>query len=123
MATRYVRAAIPAVAAGAKSGAIPVPSFDDNIPRKLVGFLSTNQVKLQHAILDVAGRVFADLDGGMNAQQRDFIPLDQDFPGGVQFSFNFANDSAAPLAANTDSVVLKYMTTGGIGSIPGVPSA
>jgi hypothetical protein len=123
MAIRYVRAAIPGVAAGAKSGAIAVPSFDDNINRKLIGYLSTNQVKLEHVILDVAGRVFADLDGGLNAQQRDFIDLDQDFPAGVQFSFNFANDSAGALAGNVDCIVLKYQTQQGIGGIPGVSSA
>lgn len=112
MPTRYVRFAIPAVAAAARTGPTNVPSFDDAAPRKLVGYLATNQTKLIHVQLDVAGRVFADLDGGVQAQQRDWIPLDQDFPVGVFLSVNVINDSAGGLAAATDAIVLKYVTTG-----------
>jgi len=118
MARRYVRFSIPAVAAGAKSGATAVPTFDDSVPRRLTGILSTNQTKLIHTIVDVAGRVIADIDGGVMAQQHDFIPLDQDYPVGVSLSVNVANDSAGALAVNTDAIVLRYETGG-----PMVPSA
>lgn len=121
MAIRYVRFQIPAVAAGARSGPTNVPTFDDNAPRTLRGYLSTNQTKLIHTQVDVAGRVFADLDGGVQAQQRDFIPLDQAYPLGVLFSVNVINDSAGPLAVNTDALVLKYETTGPVVAPPTVP--
>lgn len=123
MPTRYARFAIPAIAAGASTGATAVPTFDDQVPRKLVGFLMTNQTKLIHVQLDAAGRVFADLDGGIMAQQRDFIPLDQDYPVGVALSVNILNASAGALAVNTDALVLKYTTTGAAIPTPGVPNA
>ncbi len=123
MPTRYVRFAIPAIAAGAATGATAVPTFDDQIPRKLVGILSTNQTKLIHTQVDAAGRVFADVDHGVMAQQRDFIPLDQDYPVGVQLSVNVINASAGALAASTDALVLKYQTAGSAIPTPGVPNA
>lgn len=121
MATRYVRFAIPAVASLARTGPTNVPTFDDNAPRKLVGYLSTNQTKLIHTQIDVAGRVFADLDGGLQAQQRDWIPLDQDYPLGVLISVNVINDSAGALAVSTDAIVLKYTTSGQQVAPPQVP--
>lgn len=123
MPTRYARFAIPAVAAGAASGTTAVPTFDDQIPRKLVGFLMTNQTKLVHVQLDAAGRVFADLDGGIQAQQRDFIPLDQDYPVGVSLSVNVLNGSAGALVAGADAIILKYTTQGAAIPTPGVPNA
>lgn len=112
MATRYARFAIPAIAAGARTGPLNVPTFDDASPRRLVGFLMTNQTKLIHVQIDVAGRVIADIDGGVQAQQRDWIPLDQDYPVGVFLSVNVINDSAGALAVATDAIVLKYQSTG-----------
>lgn len=121
MAIRYVRFAIPAVAAGGRTGPTNVPSFDDNAPRQVVGYLSTNQTKLIHAQLDVAGRVYADLDGGVQAQQRDWIPIDQQYPAGVAISVNVINDSAGALAVSTDAIVFKYITTGPVVAPPTVP--
>ncbi len=105
---RYVRLPIPAIVAAARTNPTNVVSFDDAKRRKLLGFLMTNQTKLIHVQLDVAGRVFADLDGGVQAQQRDFISLDQDFAEGIIFSVNVINDSAGALAANVDALILKY---------------
>jgi|SRR5579859_418078 len=121
--TRYVRFAIPAVAAGAATGPTAVPSFDDQVPRRLVGFLSTNQTKLIHTQLDVAGRVFADLDGGVMAQLKDWLPLLQAYPVGVQFSVNIINASAGALAVNTDAIVLKYEVDSAVVPTPGVPGS
>lgn len=121
MAIRYVRFAIPAVAAGGRSGPTNVATFDDNAARVLRGYLSTNQTKLIHTQIDVAGRVFADLDGGVQAQQRDWIPLDQPYPIGVLISVNVINDSAGALAVATDAIVLKYETAGPVVAPPTVP--
>lgn len=121
MAIRYARFAIPAVASLARTGPTNVPTFDDLAPRVLRGYLSTNQTKLIHTQIDVAGRVFADLDGGVQAQQRDWIPLDQQYPTGVLFSVNVINDSAVALAVSTDALVLKYEVTGASISAPSVP--
>lgn len=121
MAIRYVRFAIPAVAAGARTNPTNVATFDDNAQRTMRGYLSTNQTKLIHAQVDIAGRVFADLDGGVQAQQRDWIPLDQTYPPGTLFSVNVINDSAGALGVNTDAIVFKYETGGPVVAPPTVP--
>ena len=120
--TRYARFAIPAVAAGARTNATAVPTFDDQVTRRVVGFLTTNQTKLIHTQLDVAGRVYADVDHGTMAQQKDWVPVLQAYPPGLTFSLNVINDSAGALAANVDAINLKYEVDSAIVATPGVPS-
>jgi hypothetical protein len=120
--TRYVRFAIPAVAAGARTNPTFVPTFDDQVKRRLVGFLTTNQTKLIHTQVDVAGRVFLDIDHGLAAQQKDWVPVLQEYPAGLAFSVNVINDSAGALAVNTDAINLKYEVDQALVATPGVPS-
>ncbi len=105
---RYARFQIPAVAPAARTGPTNVVTFDDAKPRRLLGFLTSNQTRLIHTQIDIAGRVFADIDHGLAAQQRDFIPVDQQFDSGIIISVNVINDSAAALLVNTDAIVVKY---------------
>ena len=120
--TRYVRFSIPAVAAGARTNPTLVPSFDDQVTRRLVGFLTTNQTKLIHTQVDIAGRVYVDIDHGLAAQQKDWIPVLQQYPPGLPFSLNVINDSAGALAVNTDAITLKYEVDQPLQATPaGVP--
>lgn len=105
---RYLRFQIPAVAAGATMGETFVASPDDPKPRRVLGILSTNQTKLIRTVLMKTGFPVADLDDGVMAQQRDFIPQDQTYEGGVQISVDVRNNSAGALAVNTDAIVIKY---------------
>ena len=116
MAIRYVRFALPNQGAGTQSGPQNVATFDDNAQRTVVGALMTNQAKQVHVRLDIAGRVYADLDGGIMAQQRDWIPLDQPYPAGTLISVNTVNDSAGGVGA-VDAIIIKYTTAG-----PNIPS-
>lgn len=105
---KYFRFQIPAVAAGATLGETFVPTPDDPKPRKVVGILSSNQTRLIRTLLMHTGNPIADIDNGVMAQQRDFIPLNEDYPGGTQISVDVRNNSAGALAVNTDAIVIAY---------------
>lgn len=54
------------------------------------------------------GNPIADLDNGLMAQQRGFIPVNEVYGGGVQISLDVRNNSAGALAVNTDAIVVAY---------------
>lgn len=118
---RYVRFVLPAIAAGARSGPTQLPSFDDNRNRRLVGIFVSGGGALQHTQLDVAGRVFADVDHQAFAAARGPLELDQTFPAGTQFSFTTIVDGGGTaIAANATVLTLRYssdpiLTPGGGG--------
>lgn len=107
MATRYLRATIPAVGVGAQSGATALPSFDDSRQRTVIGFRTSNAAKGVHTKLDVAGTIYADLDHGVVSGLTDFVMLAEPVPINVLISFNVFNDSGAALAAG-DFIEIKY---------------
>lgn len=107
MATRYIRAAIGAVGAGANSGAVTVPTFDDSRPRTVTGFRTSNATKGVHTKLDVAGTIYADLDHGVVNGLTQMIELAEPIPVNVLVSFNVFNDSGAALAAG-DFIEIRY---------------
>lgn len=107
MAKRYLRATIPAVGAGASSGATTLPSFDDSRTRTVVGFRTSNQTKGVHTKLDVAGTIYADLDHGAINGLTQFVELAEPVPVNVLISFNVFNDSGAALAAG-DFIEVVY---------------
>ena len=99
MARRIARLAFPAVAAGAQSGPTQAPTFDDNqvrTMRHLRFAVPTAQLRVQ---LDVAGRVFADIDTSVYNAAGPPIELDQAFPAGVLFSVNVINGTAGAVPA------------------------
>lgn len=106
---RYVRRVIPATAAGAQTGAVALASFDDNRVRRLTGVFVSGAGALQHTQLDVAGRVFADVDHQMLSSARGPLELDQVYPNGVQFSANTLVDAGGTaIAANATVLTLRY---------------
>ncbi len=105
---KYIRFQIPAVAAGAILGETPVITPDDPRPRVVKGVLSSNQTKLIRTLVMKTGNPIADIDNGVMAQQRDFIPLNEAYPGGTQITVDVRNNSAGALAVNTDAIVLAY---------------
>lgn len=107
---RLVRVVSPAVNAGARSGPTAIPTFDDNKVRTLTGIKVNGTTALIHVQLDVAGRVFADLDESDFSTAEGYEPLQQDFQPGVQFSWNVINDSAGNLAVNVLVAELRYDT-------------
>ena len=105
---KYARFQIPAVAAGGTLTETQVTTPDDAQNRRLTGVLSSNQTKLIRTVVMKTGQQIADLDNGVMAQQRDFIPLDVRYDQGVIMSVDVRNNSAGALAVNTDAIVLRY---------------
>lgn len=106
---RYVRYLVPAVAAGATNGPVNVTGFDDNRRRRLTGIYVSGGGALQHTKVDVAGRVFVDIDHAMFGTGRGPLELDQVFEPGVIFSVqNVVDIGGVAIAANTVVVTLRY---------------
>lgn len=105
---KYVRFQIPAVGAGVALGETQIQTPDDSKPRTVTGILSTNQTKLIRTVLLHTGNPIADIDDGIMAQQRGFIPVNEPYPGGTPMSVDVRNNSAAALAAATDAIVIQY---------------
>lgn len=106
---RYVRAVLPAIAAGATGANITPTTFDDSRPRRLTGVFVSGGGALQHTKLDVAGRVFADIDHAMFSAARGPLELDQQYPQGVLFSATPQVDTGGTaIAATTVVLTLRY---------------
>lgn len=105
---KFVTFQIPAVAAGAVLGETFISTPDDTRPRHVTGILSTNQTKLIRTVLMKTGNPIAVVDDGVMAQQRDFVKVDETYPGGVQISLDVRNASAGALAVNTDAITVRY---------------
>lgn len=105
---KSVTVTVPAVAAGAVAGETFISTPDDTKPRHVIGILSTNAVKLMRTVLMKTGNPVQVIDNGLMAQQREFVKVDESYPGGVQISFDFRNASAGAQAANTDSITFWY---------------
>lgn len=105
---KYVRFQIPAVASLATLGETPIVTPDDPRPRTVTGILSTNQTKLIRTVLMRTGNPICDIDNGLMAQHRDFIPVNETYPGGTQITVDVRNNSAGALAVNTDAIVIQY---------------
>lgn len=105
---KAVRFVIPAVAAGANLGETFISTPDDRRERHVYGLLSTNQTKLVRTVLMRTGNPIMDVDGGVMAQQRDFIDADETYPAGVQISLDIRNGSGGALVANADAVQVFY---------------
>ena len=100
MARRIARFAFPAVANGAQSGPTAMVTFDDfqaRTMRHLRVIVPTAGLRVQ---LDVAGRVFVDLDTSVYTAAGPPIELDQTFAPGVSFSVNVINGSGGAVPAN-----------------------
>lgn len=106
--TKYFRFQIPAVGAGVTLGETQITTPDDSKPRTVIGILSTNQTKLIRTVLLHTGNPIADIDNGIMAQQRGFIPVSESYPGGTPISVDVRNNSAGALAVNTDAIVIAY---------------
>lgn len=105
---KFARFQIPAVAAGAVMGETAINTPDDQKPRKVTGILSTNQTKLIRTVLLQSGQPIADIDDGVMAQQRDFIPVDAQYTAGLAITLDVRNNSAGALNVNTDAIVIRY---------------
>lgn len=105
---KFVTFPIPALGAGAALGETFISTPDDTRPRRVTGILSTNQTKLIRTVLMKTGNPIAVIDNGLMAQQRDFVKVDEQYPGGVQISLDVRNASAGALAVNTDAVTVRY---------------
>lgn len=106
---RYVRSLLPPIAAGVVGANIQLATFDDNRTRRLTGIFVSGGGALQHSKLDLAGRVFADVDHAMFAAARGPLELDQSFPSGVLFSVTPQVDAAGvAILASTVVVTLRY---------------
>lgn len=106
---RYVRVVLPAQAAGTSTGATALKTFDDNAQRNLNGVFVSGGGALQHTQLDLAGRVFADVDHQMFGTGRGPLELDVDYPAGVLFDYNAIVDAGGTaIAANATVLTLRY---------------
>lgn len=105
---KFVTFQVPAVAAGAVLGETFISTPDDTKPRHVTGILTTNSTKLMRAVLMKVGAPIAVIDNGLMPQQRDFIKVDENYPGGVQISLDFRNASSGALPINTDSITVRY---------------
>lgn len=104
---RMVTVRFPAVAVNASTGKTNLVTFDDFRWRHLVGFFTTSVVKLLLVELDIAGRVFADIDVGEFIPAQGMLHQDQWFPPGVIVSYNVFGGPTG-IGANTDSFSLVY---------------
>lgn len=107
MATKYVRVAIGAVAAGAQKGDTFVGSFDDDKPRKITGIWSGDTTALIHTQIKVAGTPYVDVDDQVFAHLNQFLDCDVSYGATQQFQLNVVNDSAGALAVG-QAVTIRY---------------
>lgn len=119
MSIKIKRATLPNTANGATSGETTFTTFDDPLRRHVIGVLMTQQTK--GAIVQVmrVGKPMVELEGGVMAQQRQFIPVDIWYDSQIPMSFNVINNSGAGFGA-TESLLVMY--DDGQGSSAGNPA-
>lgn len=107
MALKIKRVALPTTAAGASSGEVTFATFDDTLSRHLIGALMTVQVAGIVVQVMRVGKPVMELEGGVMAQMRGFIPADAIYDSAIPMSFNVINNSGGAVAA-LQSLLVMY---------------